>query len=67
MRACVLIAALAIGAISAAGRFDSTFRPPTDRGAALRGPVYMLIGAGGNVTASVGPDGVVVATPARSR
>ena len=26
----------------------------------VRGPIYMLIGAGGNVTASVGPDGTLV-------
>lgn len=32
----------------------------------VRGPVYMLIGAGGNVTASVGPDGVLVVDTGRA-
>jgi len=26
----------------------------------IRGPVYMIVGAGGNITASVGPDGVLM-------
>jgi glyoxylase-like metal-dependent hydrolase (beta-lactamase superfamily II) len=26
----------------------------------VRGPIYMLVGAGGNITASVGPDGVLM-------
>jgi glyoxylase-like metal-dependent hydrolase (beta-lactamase superfamily II) len=26
----------------------------------IRGPVYMLVGAGGNITASIGPDGVLM-------
>src|SRR6185369_14886177 len=26
----------------------------------IRGPIYMIVGAGGNITASIGPDGVLV-------
>ena len=26
----------------------------------VNGPIYMLVGAGGNVTASIGPDGVLL-------
>ena len=26
----------------------------------VRGPIYMLVGAGGNITVSVGPDGVLI-------
>ena len=32
----------------------------------VRGPVYMLIGAGGNVTASVGPDGTLLVDTGRA-
>jgi glyoxylase-like metal-dependent hydrolase (beta-lactamase superfamily II) len=32
----------------------------------LRGPIYILSGAGGNVTASVGPDGVVLVDTGRA-
>ena len=28
----------------------------------IRGPVYAIFGAGGNITASVGPDGMTVAS-----
>ena len=26
----------------------------------IRGPIYMIVGAGGNITASIGPDGVLI-------
>src|SRR5688572_6295846 len=62
VRARLFVAAvLAIGSISPAAQVRQHIET-TDGIEVLhvRGPVYMLIGAGANATASVGPDGVLV-------
>jgi glyoxylase-like metal-dependent hydrolase (beta-lactamase superfamily II) len=58
-------AALALAAYASLGiAQQNQSRPPQGDGDVhilhVRGPIYMLVGAGGNITVSVGPDGVLM-------
>ena len=65
LRVILVLASVAFTAtVGLVGRVDGQLNQTPDNAEVhvlhIRGPVYMIVGAGGNITASVGPDGVLM-------